>query len=177
MQVQTHPLESFFQHAVRGSYEERLGLEPEISAYVARMLCEFSDAGNLFLLRDQEGRPIEKLDEMVRASDPITGIAPSFVAERAARKYIGDYALFVAGMCPEAVELDASAKSDRPSLSQLIRIGKESYNIVSQFNIFEFKKEAALYEHLAAQFEHCVLGLALVRRELWQKQFTAIPAL
>lgn len=176
MPTQTHPLESFFHHAVRGSYEERLGLEPEITSYVARMLCEFSEADNLFRLRDAKGRPIEKLDEMVRASDPVNGLAPSFIAERTARKYIGDYALFVAGMCPEAVELDANAKSDRPTLAELISTGKESFYIVSQFNLFEFKKEAALYDRLSTQFEHCVLGLALVRRELWKKQLTAAPA-
>ena len=41
---------------------------------------------------------------MVLAADPVNGTAPSFDAERALRKHIGDYALFVAGMYPEAID-------------------------------------------------------------------------
>ena len=102
-------------------------------------------------MRDPKGRPIEKLDEMVRAADPIHGTAQSFDAERAVRKYIGDYALFIAGMCPEAIESDSNnASSARPTLAELIRVGKESYYIVSQFNVFEYEKEAPLYAQLSS---------------------------
>ncbi len=168
MQVQSHPLEPFFQHAVRNSYEGRLGLGPEITAYVSRMLCEFSEADNLFRLRDAKGRPIERLEEMVRASDPIHGTARSFIAERAIRKYIGDYTLFLAGMCPEAIESDPNNASKKPTLAELIRVGKESYYIVSQFNVFEYEKEAPLFGQLSSAFEHCILGLAIARRDLWR---------
>ena len=104
MQLQAHPLEPIFQQAVRNSYEGRLGLDSDITAYVSRMLCDFADADNLYRLRDVKGRPIENLQEMVRASDPVFGTARSFIQERTVRRYIGDYALFVAGMCPDAVE-------------------------------------------------------------------------
>ena len=98
MQVQTHPLEPFFLNAIRSSYEGRLGLGPDISSYVSRMLCDFSEEDNLYRLHDAKGQPIQKLQDMVRASDPINGTARSFIAERTIRKYIGDYALFLAGM-------------------------------------------------------------------------------
>ena len=168
MQVQSHPLEPFFHEAVRNSYEGRLGLGPEVTSYVSRMLCDFSEPGSLFRLRDAKGRQIESLEDMVRASDPIRGTARSFIAERAIRKYIGDYALFLAGMCPEAIESDPSAKSHRPTLADLIRVGKESYYIVSQFNVFEYEKEAPLFGQLSSVFEHCILGLAIARRDLWR---------
>jgi hypothetical protein len=168
MQVQAHPLEPFFHQAVRSSYEGRLGLGPEITNYVARMLCDFAEPGNLFRLHDAKGRAIEKLEDMVRASDPILGTARSFIAERTIRKYIGDFSLFLAGMCPEAIESDPSANSSKPSLADLIRVGKESYYIVSQFNVFEYEKEAPLYGQLSSVFEHCILGLAIARRDLWR---------
>src|SRR5437016_3922959 len=119
MQVQSHQLEPFFHQAVRNSYEGRLGLGPEITGYVSRMLCDFSDAENLLRLRDVKGRPIAKLEEMVRASDPVHGTARSFIAERAIRKYIGDYTLFLAGMCPEAIESDPNSNSGKPTLAEL----------------------------------------------------------
>jgi hypothetical protein len=168
MQVQSHQLEPFFHQAVRNSYEGRLGLGPEITGYVSRMLCDFSDAENLLRLRDVKGRPIAKLEEMVRASDPVHGTARSFIAERAIRKYIGDYTLFLAGMCPEAIESDPNSNSGKPTLAELIRIGKESYYIVSQFNVYEYEKEAPLFGQLSSVFEHCILGLAIARRDLWR---------
>jgi len=167
MQVQVHPLELYFRHAVRSSYEEKLGMnDPEITGYVARLLCEFSDVNHLYKLRDEAGHPIEELDVMRRAADPVYGTAPSFDAERAIRKHIGDYALFVSGMYPEATDSSRSRYRHNPSLGELIQVGKESYHIVSQFNLFEYEEEAPLFARLAENFERCILGLGLVREQL-----------
>ena len=167
MQMQTHPLEPFFQQAVRNSYEGRLGLrDPDVTNYVARLLCEFSDARNLYSMRDGTGRLIEELHEMELAADPVNGAAPSFDAERALRKHIGDYALFVAGMYPEATGSNRRLRHHSASLAELIRAGKQSYFIVSQFDLFEYEKEAPLFARLADGFEHWLLGLTLVREEL-----------
>ena len=176
MQTQAHhPLEPFFQQAVRESYEGKLGLhDPDVIGYVSRVLCDFSEADNLFKVRDAAGHPKEELDAMMLASDPVNGAAPSFDAERAMRKYIGDYALFVAGMVPEAIDSGASDKARRPTLGELIKAGKESYYIVSQFNVFEYKKEAALFTRLSEQFERYILGLALVREEMGKR--LALPS-
>ena len=82
------------------------------------------------------------------------------------RKYIGDYALFVGGMYPEANVSGTRRRVLHPSLSELIHAGKESYFIVSQFNLFEYEQEAPLFARLSDRFEHCILGLTLVREEL-----------
>lgn len=103
---------------------------------------------------------------MLRAADPVNGTAPSFDAERALRKHIGDYALFVAGMFPEAVKSNRRLRRHQPSLDELIWAGRESYYIVSQFNLFEYEQEAPLFGRLADCFERCILGLTLVREEL-----------
>jgi hypothetical protein len=170
MQTQAHPLEPFFQQAVRDSYEGKLGLhDPDVIAYVSRVLCDFSEANSLFKARDAAGHPKDELDAMIVASDPVNGTALSFDAERAMRKYIGDYALFVAGMVPEAIDSGASDMNRRPTLGELIRAGKESYFIVSQFNVFEYKKEAPLFARLSDQFERYILGLALVREEMGKR--------
>ena len=156
MQAQAHPLEPFFQQIVRNSYEGKLGLhDPDVTGYVARLLCEFSEADNLYRVRDANGHPIEELEEMVRAADPVHGSAASFDAERALRKHIGDYALFVAGMYPEATGSSRARRRHQPSLEELIRAGKESYFIVSQFNLFEYEQEAPLFARLSDSFERC----------------------
>jgi hypothetical protein len=166
MQTQAHPLEPFFHEAVSANYEARLGLnDPAITDYVSRMLCDFSEPENLYRLHDATGRQIESLEEMKFAADPVLGAAPSFDAERAIRKYIGDYSLFVAGMCADSTGTTANT-TPQPTIAQLIQAGKESYKIVSQFNLFEYKKEAGLFARLADNFERCVLGLVLIRQEL-----------
>jgi hypothetical protein len=176
MQNQSHPLEPFFQQAVRNSYEGKLGLhDADVTGYVARLLCEFTEAENLYKVRDELGRPIEELTEMMQAADPVNGTAPSFDAERAVRKHIGDYALFVAGMYPEPPSSRRRHNRYRPSLGELIRAGKESYYIVSQFNLFEYEQEAPLFARLSDRFERCILGLTLVREELNARKPLMLP--
>jgi hypothetical protein len=176
MQSLGHPLEPFFQQVVRNSYEGKLGLhDPDITGYVARLLCEFSESDNLYKVRDEMGRPIEELEEMLQASDPVNGTAASFDAERALRKHIGDYALFVAGMYPEATESTRRMRRHYPSLPELIHAGKESYYIVSQFNLFEYEQEAPLFARLSDRFEKYILGLTLVREELEHRKPLMLP--
>jgi hypothetical protein len=143
---------------------------------VAHLLCEFSETDRLYQVRDAQGRPIEALESMIRAADPVNGTAPSFDAERAMRKYIGDYALFVGGLYPES-NAPGSRHGTHPSLSELIHAGKESYFIVSQFNIFEYEKEAPLFARLSDRFERCILGLSLVRDELRRRKALPSPEL
>lgn len=176
MAEQLHPLERFFQQAVRNSYEGKLGLnDPEMTGYVARLLCEFSDIEKLYRVRDETGRPLEELEQMISASDPVNGSAPSFDAERALRKHIGDYALFVGGMYTEAAQSPRHARHHAPSLGELIHAGKESYFIVSQFNLFEYEQEAPLFAKLSDRFEQCILGLTLVREELQARRLLQLP--
>jgi hypothetical protein len=176
MQTQAHPLELFFRHAVRTCYEDKLGLrDPEITGYVARLLSEFSDTDNLYKLRDEMGQPLDELDAMRRAADPVRGTAPSFDAERAVNKHIGDYALFVSGMYREATDSNRGRRRRAPSLGELIHAGKESYFIVSQFNLFEYEKEAPLFARLSDGFERCILGLSLVREELGPRKPLMLP--
>lgn len=175
MTQQTHPLEQFFHQAVRNSYQGKLGLnDPDVTSYVAHLLCEFSQSDKLYKVRDEAGRPVDELARMILAADPVNGSAPSFDAERLIRKHIGDYALFVAGMYPEAVEPWRRHRRGNPSLEELVRAGKESYYIVSQFNLFEYEKEAPLFGRLSDWFERCILGLTIVREEL--KARKALPA-
>jgi hypothetical protein len=178
MPTPAHPLEPFFLHEVTSIFDGKLGLnDPELSGYVSKVLCHFSEDENLFLKRGLTGHSIEQLVGMMRAADPVYGTAPSFDAERVMRKYVGDYCLFVAGMVPEVIDTDQDNRMRRPTLGELIRAGKESYFVVSQFNVFEYRREAPLYARLCDQFERYVLGLALVREELGKRLALAAPAI
>lgn len=165
--TETHPLESFFQEAVRTNFVEKIGLnDNEIIDYVAHVLCEFSPPGPLFRLKDANGHRVETMAEMLHAADPVYGTAASFDEERSVRRYIGDYAMFVAGMQLDVMESAPNYQADRAAVDEFIRIGRESYFIVSQFDLFEYEKDAPVFARLAGHFDRCVLGLALVRDEL-----------
>jgi len=171
-----NPLEQFFHQAVRNSYEGKLGLnDPDVTGYVAHLLADFSRSDKLYKFRDEMGRPISELASLIDASDPVHGSAPSFDAERMIRKHIGDYSLFVAGMYPEAVDSWRRGRRHHPSLNELVATGKESYYIVSQFNLFEYEQEAPLFARLSDRFERCILGLTLVREELGPRKPLMLP--
>jgi hypothetical protein len=162
---QENSLRQLFHEVVFDCYESRLGMrDNEISTYVADLLTDFCYAENIYRIRDAGGKPLQAIEEMLLASDPVHGTAASFGEEREVRKHIGDYTLFFAGMYPD------SFHSARPRLGEgyfeLVRAGKESYYIVSQFDLFEYAREAPLFARLANSFESCIYGLHLERGEL-----------
>ncbi|HEX4286143.1 MAG TPA: hypothetical protein VHZ28_13705 [Terracidiphilus sp.] len=167
MPPETYPLEALFRKTVRDSFVDTIELnDPEMIDYVTRVLCEFSDSKNLRHLDNTDGPFIETIAGRLHAADPVFGTAASFDEERSVRRSIGDYALFIAGMRLDVVESAPNYHADRAVVEELIRIGRESYFIVSHFNMFEYEKESQLFARLAESFDRCVLGIALVRDEL-----------
>ncbi len=159
-----HPLRRIFHELVRESFRETLPhRDSEIAAYVADMLTDFSSTETLYAVRDAEGKPVCELAALLVAADPVHGTATSFDAERRLRKYIGDYLLFSAGMAPKR----ATSAQRR---DEMVRNGQESYWVVSQFNLFEYEREAPLFARLSNSFESCVDGLQTVYARLQQNQ-------
>jgi hypothetical protein len=162
---QGHPLRQMFHEIVAGCYWRHSAIkDAELTTYVGDLLTDFTAAENLYRIRDSDGRPVRAVREMIAASDPVFGAAASFDEEREVRRHIGDYALFATGMYPETMAL--WKHSGESSFLEMVNTGKESYYIVSQFDLFEYKREAPLFARLSAEFERCMLGLTHVREEL-----------
>lgn len=159
-----HPLRQLFREVVAGCYASDGLQDPQLTGYIGDLLTEFAATDRLYRIRDPEGEPVREIQAMIAASDPVFGAAPSFDAEREVRRHIGDYALFATGMYPESMQL--WRHSGECGFLQMVRTGKESYYIVSQFDLFEYESEAPLFSRLSEQFERCMHGLARVREEL-----------
>lgn len=160
----THPLRRIFHELVRDCFPTAMPRpDHELSTYIADMLTEFSSTDKLYPVFDQEGRPVRDIDAMLLAADPVHGTAESFDAERRLRKHIGDYLLFSAGMAPRHAASPAA-------LDAMVRAGQESYWVVSQFNLFEYEREAPLFARLSASFEPCVEGLREVYTRLQRNE-------
>ena len=161
-----HPLRQLFHEVVAGCYARYSGInDPELTSYVGDLLTEFTAAESLYRIKDPEGRPLT-VQAMVAASDPVFGPAASFDEERKVRRHIGDYALWATGMYPESAQL--FRHTGEAGLAELVRTGKESYYIVSTFDLFEYRDEAPLFAQLSEEFERCMYGLTRVREELDQ---------
>lgn len=159
-----HPLRQLFQDVVAGCYASNGIEDPELTRYVGNLLTNFSATDTLYRIRDADGRPVKAVQEMLTAADPVFGAAASFDEERVVRRHIGDYALFATGMYPESMQL--WRHSGESSFLEMVRTGKESYYIVSQFDLFEYRDEAPLFARLSQEFERCMRGLMRVREEL-----------
>jgi hypothetical protein len=168
-----NPLQLLFEEVITECYRRGPELDDgELASYVAGILADFSQTEHLYRIRNAQGRPLRDVTDMLLASDPVYGEAESFDRERQVRKHIGDFSLFFAGMFPESAQW--RHRNHQDGLRALIRAGKESYYIVSQFNVFEFEQEAPLFGRLAENFEACAEGLHLVRKELEKRRI--LPA-
>ena len=168
-----HPLRTLFQHLVRGNFRRGAQLDDaEVADYVSAMLSEFTHAETLYRIRNARGQRLDNVAEMIVESNPHLD-APSFDREREVRKHVGDFTLFLTGLFPEAVGgLPRLRPLSVDVFVDYVAAGKESYRIVSAFNMFEYREEAPLFGRLAYHFEQCVHGLNLVKRDLEQMQGT-----
>ncbi len=164
-----HPLRRLFEELVRRRFRGIDLRDPEVAAYVSGLLAEFVHVKNLYKIRNAQGKRLEDVGEMLIESNPMLE-ARSFDRERAVRKHIGDYTLFLAGLFPEYVAALPRYSLRLDAFVDYVRAGKESYRIVSFFDQFEYRHEAPLFRQLSETFELCVYGLNLVKRDLDEMQ-------
>jgi len=168
---ESHPLRQFFSELVTDHFENSLGMrDQDVNQYVAAMLADFCEAEELYKIRTAEGRPLSDVGEMLLESNPIYGEAPSFDRERQVRKHIGDYTLFFSGMFPEAINHFRLRRQRVENFVDFIKAGKESYYIVSKFDVWEYAKAAPVFAKLSDKFEECVYGLNQVKNDLAERQ-------
>ena len=167
-----HPLRRFFNDMVARRFDADLRLpDPRLAAYVSGLLVDFTHVDNLYRVRDARGRRLEDVGEMLLESNPLLGEAGSFDRERAVRKHVGDYVLFVSGLFPESLSGRQRFRQMRLDVFvDYMKAGKESYGVVAAFDQFEYRDEAPLFRKLADNFELCVFGLNLVKEDLERLQ-------
>jgi hypothetical protein len=138
----------------------------QVMRYLTRLLTEFAHIDSLYRLRDLNGRPLQEVAEMLYYADVRLG-AQSFYQEREVHRHIGDFTLFWTGVYPEALpRLRASLRKDH--LIDYVKQGKESYRLVSLFDIGEWREEAPMFRRLSENFEVAMQGLHAVR-QMWEQ--------
>jgi hypothetical protein len=160
-----HPLRELFLALVEQTFDRHLGLrEPALSGYVSNVLVDFVHRDHLYRLRDGAGRSLEEVAEMLVEGD-VQLEATSFERERAVHKHIGDFTLFWTGVYPEMLRF-LRAASRRDHLVDYVQQGRKSYGLASTFTYPPHDAEAPILKRLSDDFELCMVGLNMVRRQL-----------
>lgn len=138
-------LKPFFLQLIRQSFDQLHMGDSEVADYVATLLADFSHSDKWLMLRDAQGTRLHSVVEML-----VSAMGPDgqsrVVGERAVRKYVGDYTLFMSGLFRGFV-------SKRGFLEYYLQEGKRSYQAVSKLDVSLYRPGFLLFEELSKRFE------------------------
>lgn len=159
----THPLHRWFEALVQDSFQQQLGLgDTRVLDYLADLLTEFIHVEQINALRDGSGRLIEDLAGMLSDAEAEPAAADD-ERRRILHRHIGDFTLFWTGVYPENLRR-MRRRGARDELLDYFAQGKRSYAIASELSDDRTVPTAEVLRTLSDQFEYCVYGLGLVRK-------------
>jgi hypothetical protein len=149
-------LKPFFLALVRQSFDQlRIG-DRDIADYLATVLADFSRSDRLLWVREAHGHNLRGVVErMVESLGPDNGARQ--LNERAVRKHVGDYTLFMSGLFRGFVER-------RGCLDVYLAEGKRSYHAVSELDVALYRPGYLLFEELSRRFENYAGALDYMRK-------------
>jgi hypothetical protein len=158
-------LRRLFGALVERTFFQTLGVyEPGVTDYLADVMTDFAHMRQVYKVRDLQGRPLHEVADMLMQAD-VRLQANSFNREREVHKHIGDFTLFWAGVYPEALaQMQTQARKDH--LLDYVKQGKNSYAIAASFDYGEYRPQAPVLKKLSEEFELCLYGLNVVRKEM-----------
>ena len=163
-QVNNEQLYRFFLSYTQHSFGE-LGVgDRAVITYVAEVLTNFAQTDQLYRLRSSTARRLSSVVEILAEQPTLqldAGVdqdtSSGLWRERAVRKHVGDYTLFMSGLFRAYVEkLDV--------LDYYIQEGRQSYRKVSELDVSLYQTGFLLFEELAKNFEYYSGALDYMRK-------------
>lgn len=152
-------LRSFFDRAIRASFQDLAIRDDATAGYLADLLTRFARTENLFPAGVSLPRLETVVDMLLDAQavwrEDSAWFRPEY--EVTVRRHIGDYTLFMTGLFPERVERVAST-------GYYISQGKRAYQFVSEHDRASARSTAPIYRRLADRFESYARTLDYARR-------------
>lgn len=159
---ESHPLHRLFRGLTEYAFMNELGIgDPSLVGYVAGVLANFVPSESLWRIRDQKGRRLSQVTEMIALAEA----ADDAERRRECHRHVGDFTLFWTGVYPEALD-KLQGKGTADSLINYQEQGKRSYYLASTLSAGS--EQGPVFRRLSEQFELCAFGLSRVRRE-WEK--------
>ncbi len=162
----SHPLRKLFRNSLEYGLTHSRKKLMAVGYVEEQILCGFIKAENFYRVRDENGRPLNDIADMLPEGDILLN-ASSFDREFEVHKHIGDFALFMLGMFPDALAgkrgkefLLGTIIVPGGKLSELYMLqGRQSYKIASEFG----KEEKEIFAELAKNFNLYMNVLELAR--------------
>lgn len=167
-----HSLRRLFGMLTERSFTETLGWPDfKVTEYLANLLVEFAHVDSLHRIKNQQGQTVETVVELLYESESSKD-ASDADREREVHRHIGDFTLFLAGLFPEYLRYIKTSELiyHKDYLVDYMKAGKRSYGIVASFDSDPVESNPTLFHKLSTNFEICVAGLGLVRRDLAHMQ-------
>ncbi|MBI4445861.1 MAG: hypothetical protein HY645_08110 [Acidobacteria bacterium] len=142
----------FFRNLTGRALTQSSLSDKDLLLYLSDLLIDFMYIDHLYRLRDEKGRPLEYIVDMLMKAE---AAVPH--EKKSHYKQIGDYSLFLLGMFPESL---SRGKRMIPQ-SYYADAGKRSYITASELEGDSYN--TTVFRKLAEKFEGCVLSLHWVR--------------
>jgi hypothetical protein len=171
-----HALRKLFEILTEKNFYERLGWpDAHVMKYITDLLVDFIHIENVYRIKSASGKQLREVAQMLLEGENQSRVGAR-EREREIHRHIGDYTLFMMGIFPEYLRRLKSASSalgrgsgliTHPDvLMDYVKVGKRSYQIVSEFTSGSFREIAPLFRKLSEHFELCVMGLAYIRHDM-----------
>lgn len=155
--ISSDRLQNFFLNLTRQSFWQ-LGInDATVAGYVAEVLTDFASTDSLYRLRSRAGKKLDSVVEILAEKRPETGQESSILRERARRKYLGDYTLFMSGIFRSYVE-------GKGFLDYYLEEGRRSYWTVSELDLSLYRTGFILFQELSNKFEYYSGALDYMRK-------------
>jgi len=160
-----HPLRRLFAGLVEYAFCTEVGLcDPELTGYMSDLLIDFTRIDRLDLLRRTAGKSPGQVATMLAMASESEVPLSQVERDRQMYRSLGDYTLFWAGIYPEQLRRMSLEPSD--TLLEFVKKGRRSYAIVSDLVAPDAAPPSRVFRQLSEDFEYCLYGLGVVRREL-----------
>lgn len=160
-----HTLHRWFSGLVEDALHSGVGVaDPRVVDYLSTLVLGFVHTDGIFAMKDEVGRPIGQVADMLAATvvDPLL---PRDSRQREVHRHIGDFTLFWIGLFPEALR-GLCGRNRRDYFLDYHRQGKRSYAIASELSGENERPPGSVLRRLSEQYDMCVEGLGIVRREV-----------
>lgn len=155
--ISQNRLQSFFHNLTRQSFWQ-LGIHDDtVAGYVADVLTDFARTDSLYRIRSRAGKKLENVAEVLTEKSPEGAQENRLLMERALRKYLGDYTLFMSGIFRSYVE-------KKGFLDYYLQEGSRSYWTVSELDLSLYRTGFILFQELSKKFEYYSGALDYMRK-------------
>lgn len=155
--LSTERLQAFFLDLTRRSFWQ-LGInDATVAGYVADVLTDFASSDRLYRMRSRAGKKLDSVVEMLTERRAAPDQGSSILRERARRKYLGDYTLFMSGIFRSYVE-------GKGYLDYYLEEGRRSYWTVSELDLSLYRTGFILFQELSKKFEYYSGALDYMRK-------------